>query len=70
MARGDDGFGANFVNNAAAKSGSPVSSFYSGPSAGAKGEHVVVITDDSFETASDAARKISGEAVGDIIVYY
>jgi hypothetical protein len=47
-----------------------VSSFYSGPSAGAKGEHVVVITDDSFETASDAARKISGEAVGDIIVYY
>ncbi|HEV2900222.1 MAG TPA: calcium-binding protein [Pseudaminobacter sp.] len=67
---GDDGFGANFVNNAAAQSGSPVSSFYSGPVAGAKGEHVVVITDESFETASAAAREISGEAVGDIIAYY
>ncbi|AMX98974.1 hypothetical protein AB0V79_27800 [Mesorhizobium ciceri] len=37
VGRCDDSFGANFVNKAAAKSGSP--------SAGAKGKHVVVITD-------------------------
>lgn len=67
---GDDGFGANFVNNAAGPSGSPVSSFYSGPGAGAKGEHVVVITDESFETASAAAREISGEKSGDIIAHH
>ncbi|GLS36301.1 hypothetical protein GCM10010869_18900 [Mesorhizobium tianshanense] len=66
----NDGFGANFVNNASVQSGSPVSSFYSGAASGANGEHVVVITDQPFTSASAAASAISGEAAGDIIVYH
>lgn len=66
----NDGFGANFINNASVQSGSPVSSFYSGAASGANGEHVVVITDEPFTSASAAASAISGEAPGDIIVYH
>ncbi|ANN61860.1 calcium-binding protein [Mesorhizobium loti] len=66
----NDGFGANFINNASPESGHPVSSFYSGKASDANGEHVVVITDKSFTSASDAANAISGETVGDIIVYH
>lgn len=65
----NDGFGANFVNNASIQSGYPVSSFYSGAASGANGEHVVVITGESFNSASEAASAISGEHAGDIIVY-
>ncbi|MER9307638.1 calcium-binding protein [Mesorhizobium sp. M0496] len=65
----NDGFGANFVNNASLQSGSPVSSFYSGAASGANGEHVVVITGESFNSPNEAARAISGEHAGDIIVY-
>ncbi|MBP1885061.1 calcium-binding protein [Sinorhizobium mexicanum] len=66
----NDGFGANFINHASVQSGYPVDTFYSGAASGAKGEHVVVITDQSFASGSAAARAISGEAVGDIIVYH
>lgn len=65
----NDGFGANFLNNASIQSGSPVSSFYSGAASGANGEHVVVITGEFFNSASEAASAISGEHAGDIIVY-
>ncbi|ASY73959.1 calcium-binding protein [Sinorhizobium fredii] len=65
----NDGFSANFVDNSAVRSGSPVSSFYSGAASGANGEHVVVITE-SYLNGSDAARDISGEHAGDIMVYY
>jgi hypothetical protein len=66
----NDGFGANFINNASVQPGYPVSSFYSGAASGANGEHVVVITDQPFTSASAAASAISGETAGDIIVYH
>lgn len=66
----NDGFGANFVNHASVQSGFPVDTFYSGKASGANGEHVVVITDRSFADGTAAARAISGEAAGDILVYH
>ncbi|WP_085034839.1 calcium-binding protein [Ensifer aridi] len=66
----NDGFGADFINNASLQSGYPVDTFYSGKAAGANGEHVVVITDRSFADGSAAASAISGETAGDIIVYH
>ncbi|RDJ01868.1 calcium-binding protein [Rhizobium grahamii] len=66
----NDGFGANFINNASVQSGYPVDTFYSGKASGANGEHVVVITDRSFANGSAAALAISGETAGDIIVYH
>ncbi|WP_026621861.1 Ca2+-binding RTX toxin-like protein (plasmid) [Ensifer sp. WSM1721] len=63
-----DGFGANFVY--ASARGNQVDTFYSGPASNANGEQVVVITDRGFSNGSDAARAISGEAAGDIIVYF
>ncbi|WP_342354148.1 hypothetical protein [Rhizobium grahamii] len=66
----NDGFGANFINNGSVQSGYPVDTFYSGKASGANGEHVVVITDRSFANGSTAASAISGETVGDIIVYH
>lgn len=67
---GSDGFGANFVNHASVASRYPVDTFYSGTASGANGEHVVVITDVSYVNGNNAARAVSGEAVGDIIVYH
>ncbi|KGM34341.1 hypothetical protein P409_10815 [Inquilinus limosus MP06] len=67
---GTDGAGANFVNHASGGSGSAVDTFYSGAASGANGEHVVVVTDQSFASGSAAAQGISGEAAGDIIAYY
>ncbi|WP_349253222.1 hypothetical protein [Bradyrhizobium sp. CB3481] len=65
-----DGVGANFVNHAALQPGSPVDTFYSGAASVANGEHVVVITDLSFASGTEAASAISGEHAGDIIVYH
>ncbi|OBP75064.1 hemolysin expression modulating protein, partial [Mesorhizobium loti] len=64
-----DGFGANFINQSSLESGNAVSSFFSGAASAAHGEHAVVITDEAFTSAADAAKAISGETVGDIIVY-
>ncbi len=61
--------GGNFI--AHNKPGATVvDTFYSGPAAGAKGEHVMVITDRGFDSGLHAATAISGEATGDIIAYY
>lgn len=44
--------------------------FYSGPASKANGESFVVINDQSFASASEAAAGVSGEAVGDTLVYF
>lgn len=66
----NDGSRANFVNHASEQPGYPVDTFYSGAASGANGEHVVVITDRSFASGTQAASAISGENAGDIIVYH
>ncbi|MDQ0562281.1 Ca2+-binding RTX toxin-like protein [Rhizobium mesoamericanum] len=67
---GNDNSGANFINHADLRAGSTVDTFYEGKASGASGEHVVVITDQSFASGSDATSAISGESAGDIIVYH
>ncbi|WP_404295635.1 hypothetical protein ACD578_29865 (plasmid) [Microvirga sp. RSM25] len=67
---GGDADGANFINHSSGKTSHlAVDTFYSGAASGANGEHVTVITDRSFASASDAASAISDEHAGDIIVY-
>ncbi|EPE93915.1 hypothetical protein [Rhizobium grahamii] len=67
---GNDNSGANFINHGDPQAGSTVDTFYEGNASGASGEHVVVITDQSFASGSDATSAISGERGGDIIVYH
>ncbi|CDN58440.1 calcium-binding protein [Neorhizobium galegae] len=67
---GGDQPGANFVDHSSGVPGSFVDTFYSGAAAHAKGQHVVVLTDQTYASASAAAKAISGENAGDIIVYH
>jgi Ca2+-binding RTX toxin-like protein len=67
---GSNANGANFANNASGGPGSAVDTFFSGAAAGANGESVVVITDQSFASGLLAASTIANEDVGDLVIYF
>ncbi|WP_245362190.1 calcium-binding protein [Rhizobium sp. NXC14] len=63
-------FTSGFFNYDGNGEDAPVETFYSGNASGASGQRIVVITDKSFASASDARGAISGGHDGDIIVYH
>ncbi|MQW86401.1 calcium-binding protein [Sinorhizobium saheli] len=59
----------NFVNHSTGGLGGAADTFFQGRAADANGEHVLVLTDQSFGDSSEAAASVNNEKPGDIIVY-
>lgn len=67
---GEDMAGANFAPGSGGVAGGAAESFFSGAAAGAAGERVMVLTDQSFASGAAAVAATAGEEAGDFVLYF
>ena len=67
---GTDAAGSNFADGSGGVNFGAAASFYSGATAGAAGERVVVLTDQAFVSGAAAVNAANGEEAGDFVLYF
>jgi hypothetical protein len=67
---GKNSVGASFVDNGDGTAGSATTSFFSGAAVDARGENVVVVTDQAFTSGAQVAPLVAGEQAGDFLIYF